>query len=142
MTTMSAKPAEVKRDWWVIDAQDIVLGRVATKAASVLRGKHKPTFTPNQDTGDFVVVINAEAVRATGNKEDQKIYWRHTGYPGGERGVSLRRQRKEHPERIIQHAIKGMLPKGPLGRKMIKKLKVYAGNEHPHTAQQPQAMKV
>ena len=142
MTTKSAAPHEVKRDWFVIDAEDVVLGRLATRAAKYLRGKHKPIFTPHVDTGDFIIVINAEKVRTTGKKESQKTYWHHTLYPGGERGVSLRQQRDQHPERIVQHAVKGMLPKGPLGRKMLKKLKVYTGAEHPHQAQQPQSLKV
>jgi len=142
MTTMSAKPREVRRAWWVIDAEEAVLGRLATQAAAVLRGKHKAIFTPHEDTGDFVVVINADKVKVTGKKETQKNFWHHTLYPGGARGINVSDQRKQHPERIIQHAIKGMLPKGPLGRRMIKKLKVYPGAEHPHQAQQPQALKV
>lgn len=140
--TRCAKPAELKREWFVIDAEDLILGRLATRAAHVLRGKHKATFSPNLDTGDFVVVINAEKVRMSGNKEEQKMYWHHTLYPGGERGIVAKKQRAEHPERIVQHAVKGMLPKGPLGRRMIKKLKVYAGAEHKHTAQQPKPLKV
>lgn len=142
MTTKSAAPREVKRDWFVIDAEDIVLGRLATRAASYLRGKHKPIFTPHVDTGDFIIVINADKIRVTGKKESDKTYWHHTLYPGGARGISVRHQREKHPERIVQHAVKGMLPKGPLGRKMLKKLKVYAGTDHPHQAQQPQSLKV
>jgi large subunit ribosomal protein L13 len=140
MKTVSAKPAEVERDWWIIDAEDLVLGRLATKVATVLRGKHKPIFTPHTDTGDFVVVVNAEKIRVTGKKEEKKVYWHYTGFPGGARSVSLKSQRLENPDRVIAHAVKGMLPKGPLGRKMFKKLKVYGGAEHPHKAQKPQTL--
>ncbi len=142
MKTESAKAEKVERRWWIVDAEDVVLGRMATKVATVLRGKHKAIFTPHVDTGDFVVVVNADKVKLTGGKGEQKIYWRYTGYMGGERSTSLKRQREEHPDRIITHAVKGMLPKGPLGRKMLKKLKVYGGSAHPHAAQKPEALKI
>jgi large subunit ribosomal protein L13 len=142
MKTQAAKPAEVERSWFIVDAEDVVLGRMASRVASVLRGKHKPIFTPNVDTGDFVVVINADKVRVTGNKETQKVYWHYTGFPGGERSVSVEKQRQEHADRIITHAVRGMLPKGPLGRKMLKKLKVYSDNNHPHAAQKPETLKL
>jgi large subunit ribosomal protein L13 len=142
MKTTSAKTSEVQRGWYIVDAQDAVLGRLATQVATVLRGKHKPTYTPHVDGGDFVVVVNAGMVKVTGRKEQQKLYWRHTGYPGGERSITLEKMRAEHPERIIQAAVKGMLPKGPLGSKLIKKLKVYASPEHPHKAQKPETLSV
>ena len=141
MQTKSYSAAEVQRRWYIVDAEDVVLGRLSSRVASILRGKNKPTFTPNADTGDFVVVVNAEKVKVTGNKEETKMYRRYTGYVGGVRSVSVRKQRETHPERIIEHAVKGMLPKGPLGRQLFKKLKVYAGPEHPHKAQQPEALK-
>ena len=137
MKTFSAKPAEVQRDWLLVDATDKSLGRLASEIAVRLRGKHKPIYTPHVDTGDYVVVINAEKVKATGNKELDKTYYRHTGYPGGLKETKLGKLRGEHPERIIEFAVKGMLPKNPLGRQMYRKLKVYAGDEHPHAAQQP-----
>ncbi|TQV80187.1 50S ribosomal protein L13 [Exilibacterium tricleocarpae] len=140
MKTMSAKPASVQRDWYVIDAAGKTLGRMATEIAVRLRGKHKPEYTPHVDTGDYIVVINAEKVRVTGNKASDKIYHRHTGYPGGLKSISFEKLIEKAPERTIQSAVKGMLPKGPLGRAMFKKLKVYAGGEHPHTAQQPQEL--
>ncbi|MGC9348580.1 MAG: 50S ribosomal protein L13 [Anaerolineae bacterium] len=140
--TYVAKPGEVERTWYVVDAADHTLGRLATRIATVLRGKHKPEYTPHEDVGDFVVVVNAEKVRVTGRKLDQKMYYRHTGYPGGIRGISLRRQLEEHPERVIYRAVKGMLPRGPLGRRQLKKLKVYAGPQHPHEAQQPQPLEL
>ncbi len=142
MKTVSTKPHEVRRDWVVIDAENLVLGRLATEVARRLRGKHKPEYTPHVDTGDYVIVINAAKVRATGNKETDKVYYRHTGYPGGIKGTSLGRMRETYPERIIESAVKGMLPKGPLGRDMYRKLRVYPGAEHPHTAQQPQALEL
>lgn len=142
MKTESAKAHAVERAWFIVDAEDVVLGRLASKVASVLRGKHKPIFTPHCDTGDFVVVINAEKVKVTGNKEGQKLYWHYTGFPGGERSISLEKERQRYADRIISHAVKGMLPKGPLGRKMAKKLKVYAGTAHPHSAQKPQALSI
>jgi len=134
------KPHEVRRDWIVIDAQDQVIGRVATEVARRLRGKHKTCYTPHVDTGDFVIVVNAAKVKSTGNKEQDKMYWRHTGYPGGIKSTALGRMRETHPERIIEIAVKGMLPKNPLGRAMFRKLKVYSGAEHPHVAQQPKAL--
>ncbi len=137
MKTYSAKPDTVQRDWYVIDASDKVLGRLASEVATRLRGKHKPEYTPHVDTGDYIVVINAEKVRVTGNKAKGKIYHRHTGYPGGLKSISFEKLIEKAPERTIQNAVKGMLPKGPLGRAMFKKLKVYAGDEHPHSAQQP-----
>ncbi len=137
MKTFSAKPAEVKRDWYVIDASDQVLGRLSTEIARRLRGKHKPEYTPHVDTGDYIIVINAAKVRATGRKETDKVYYRTTGYVGNLKSISLEKLRKTAPERIVQIAVKGMLPKNPLGRAMFRKLKVYAGPEHQHAAQQP-----
>lgn len=138
MKSYIAKPAEVERKWYVIDAEDKTLGKVAAEVASILRGKKKPTYTPHVDTGDYVIVINAEKVRVTGKKEEQKIYKSHSGYPGGLKETTLRELRAKKPEEIIRHAVKGMMPKGKLGRQMFKKLKVYAGPEHPHTAQNPE----
>ncbi|MCC9003424.1 MAG: 50S ribosomal protein L13 [Candidatus Competibacter sp.] len=137
MKTFSAKPAEVKRDWYVIDASDQVLGRLSTEIARRLRGKHKPEYTPHVDTGDYIIVINAAKVRTTGRKETDKVYYHTTGYVGNIKSISLEKLRKTTPERIIQIAVKGMLPKNPLGRAMFRKLKVYAGSEHQHSAQQP-----
>ncbi|MEG1397830.1 MAG: 50S ribosomal protein L13 [Raoultibacter sp.] len=142
MKTYYAKPSEVERAWVLIDAEDQVLGRVATKAAHILKGKHKPTYTPHIDTGDFVVIINADKIRVTGNKLSAKEYFRHSGFPGGLKSETLEEAMAKHPERVIEHAIKGMLPKNTLGRAMGKKLKVYAGAEHPHMAQQPQEIKM
>ena len=142
MKTFSAKPDSVKRDWYVIDASDKVLGRLSTEIARRLRGKHKPEYTPHVDTGDYIIVINAEKVRVTGNKETDKMYHRHTGYIGSLKTTNLEKLRKEHPERIIQHSVKGMLPKNALGRAMYKKLKVYAGDVHQHAAQQPQPLEI
>ncbi len=142
MRTFTAKPAEVQRDWFVIDATDKVLGRVATEVARRLRGKHKPTYTPHVDTGDYIIIINAEKIRVTGNKSTDKIYHRHTGYPGGLKSISFDKLIEKAPERVIKNAVKGMLPKGPLGRAMFRKLKVYAGPEHQHTAQQPQPLEI
>lgn len=142
MKTFSAKPETVQHDWFVIDAADQTLGRLAAGIASRLRGKHKPEFTPHVDTGDYIVVINAEKVRVTGNKAKNKIYHHHTGYPGGLKSISFEKLIDKAPERTIQGAVKGMLPKGPLGNAMFKKLKVYAGTEHPHTAQQPQELNI
>ena len=138
--TFSARPAEVKRDWYVIDAENQVVGRLASQIASVLRGKHKPEFTPHVDTGDFVIVVNADRVRFTGKKESDKVYFSHTGYPGGVKETTPAKVRGRKPEFIIQNAVKGMLPKGPLGRSMLRKLKVYAGPEHPHGAQVPKEL--
>lgn len=137
MKTVSMRDQDVERSWWLIDAENQTLGRLATEVARRLRGKHKAEYTPHVDTGDFIVVVNADKVRVTGNKENGKIYWRHSGYPGGIRGTSVSNMRKTHPERIIEKAVKGMLPRNPLGRAMYRKLKVYAGAEHPHAAQQP-----
>lgn len=138
MKSYIAKPAEVERKWYVIDAEDKTLGKIASEVASILRGKKKPIYTPHVDTGDYVIVINAEKVRVTGKKEEQKIYKSHSGYPGGLKETTLRELRAKKPEEIIRHAVKGMMPKGKLGRQMFKKLKVYAGPEHPHTAQNPE----
>ena len=142
MKTFSAKPDSVKRDWYVIDASDKVLGRLSTEIARRLRGKHKPEYTPHVDTGDYIIVINAEKVRVTGNKETDKLYHHHTGYIGSLKTTNLEKLRKEHPERIIQHSVKGMLPKNALGRAMYKKLRVYAGDVHHHAAQQPRPLEI
>ncbi len=142
MKTFVAKPAEIKRDWYVIDAEGKTLGRMATEIARRLRGKHKPEYTPHADTGDYIVVINAEKVHVTGNKRQDKIYYRHTGYPGGLKQANFDIMINNFPERVVEIAVKGMLPKGPLGRAMYTKLKVYAGAEHPHAAQQPQELKL
>ncbi len=138
--TRFIKPEDANRKWYVIDAKDLVLGRLATKVASVIRGKHKPVFTPNMDTGDFVIVVNADKVKMTGKRELQKTYFSHSGYPGGVRIRTFSEMMTKHPERVIEHAVKGMLPKNRLGRKLIKKLKVYAGEEHPHAAQNPETL--
>ena len=140
--TRSVRPADVERDWFVLDAHEQILGRIATRVATVLRGKHKASFTPHVDGGDFVIVVNARHVKLSGRKLDQKTYWRHSGYPGGIRSVTARRLLETHPERVLEYAVKGMLPKGPLGRKMIRKLKVYADGEHPHAAQKPQPLEI
>ena len=137
MKTFSAKPAEVRRDWYVVDATNKTLGRLSTEIASRLRGKHKPEFTPHVDTGDYIVVVNAEKIRVTGNKLKDKMYHRHTGYIGNLKSTSLEKLLDEHPERAIEYAVKGMMPRGPLGRKMLTKLRVFAGPEHTHAAQQP-----
>jgi len=142
MKTFSAKPAEVKRDWYVIDAEGKTLGRLATEIARRLRGKHKPEFTPHVDTGDYIIVINAEKVGVTGNKETDKMYYRHTGYVGNMKSTSLGKLRQTFPDRIISTAVQGMLPKNPLGRAMFKKLKVYAGPEHNHQSQQPKVLEL
>jgi len=142
MKTFSAKPAEVKRDWFIVDATDKTLGRLATELAHRLRGKHKPEFTPHVDTGDYIVVINAEKIRVTGNKLKNKMYYRHTGYIGNLKSTNLEKLLKEHPERALATAIKGMLPKNSLGRAMFRKLRVYAGPTHDHAAQQPQALEI
>jgi large subunit ribosomal protein L13 len=138
--TYVAKPGEVERKWYVVDATDQTLGRLATQIATILRGKNKPEYTPHEDVGDFVVVVNAEKVHVTGRKMDQKKYYWHTGFPGGIREITLHRQLELHPERVIEHAVKGMLPKGPLGRSQLRKLRVYEGAEHPHLAQQPETL--
>jgi large subunit ribosomal protein L13 len=140
MKTMSTKPGDVVRDWYVVDAAGKTLGRLATEIARRLRGKHKPEYTPHVDTGDYIVVINAEKVHVTGNKARGKMYYRHTGYPGGLRSMSFNKMVDHAPERTIELAVKGMLPKNPLGRAMYSKLKVYAGAKHTHAAQQPQLL--
>lgn len=142
MKTYSAKPSEVRREWLVIDATDKVLGRLATDIARRLRGKHKPEYTPHVDTGDHVVVVNAEKVHVTGRKATDKVYYRHTGYPGGIKSQTFAELRDSYPERIIETAVKGMLPRNPLGRAMFKKLHVYAGPEHKHQAQQPKPLEL
>lgn len=138
-TTYMAKPSEIERKWYVVDAEGQTLGRLASEVASILRGKHKPTFTPHVDTGDHVIVINAEKIQLTGNKLDGKMYYRHSGYFGGLKATSAREMLAKRPERMVELAIKGMLPKNSLGRKQGKKLHVYAGSEHPHEAQKPEA---
>jgi len=140
MKTYSVKAGEIERDWYVVDARDQVLGRLATQIATVLRGKHKPTYSTHLDVGDYVVVVNAERVRLTGRKADQKEYFRHSGYMGGEKMIPFRRMLKRKPEWVIERAVKGMLPKNALGRQMAGKLRVYAGPEHPHEAQGPQPL--
>ncbi len=140
MKTFSAKPAEVTHEWFVLDATDKVLGRVASEVALRLRGKHKAIFTPHVDTGDYIVVIHADKLRVTGNKALDKVYYRHSGYPGGIYGTNFRDMQAKHPGRALEKAVKGMLPKGPLGYAMAKKLKVYAGGEHPHAAQSPKPL--
>ncbi|MEM7330755.1 MAG: 50S ribosomal protein L13 [Chloroflexota bacterium] len=142
MKTFVTKPAEVERKWVIVDAEGQTLGRLATQIAVLLRGKHKPIYSPHVDCGDYVVVINAEKIQVTGRRLDQKQYYRHSGYPGGLRQISLRDQLEKHPTRPVELAVKGMLPKNRLGRKMIKKLKVYAGADHPHEAQQPELYKL
>jgi large subunit ribosomal protein L13 len=142
MNTFSAKPAEVRRDWYVVDATNKTLGRLSTEIAHRLRGKHKPEYTPHVDTGDYIVVVNAEKVRVTGNKLQDKMYHHHTGYVGNLKSIPLQKLLDEHPERVIEKAVKGMLPRGPLGRQMYAKLKVFAGPEHTHAAQQPIPLEV
>ena len=142
MRTFTAKQAEIERGWYVVDARGQTLGRLASKIAPILKGKHKTIYTPHLDCGDFVIVVNAEKVRVTGRKLDQKFYHRYSGYPGGLTSISLRDQLEKHPERVLQAAVRGMLPKNKLGRQMIKKLKIYAGNEHPHQAQQPTPLEI
>lgn len=142
MKTYNVRASEIQKEWWVVDAADQTLGRLASEIARILRGKHKPTFTPHLDTGDFVVVINADKISVTGNKETQKIYRRHSGYPGGMKESNLADVRTKHPDRIIRNAVKGMIPHTSLGRAQMKKLKIYAGSEHPHEAQQPKEFKL
>ena len=142
MKTYTAKPETVKREWFVVDAEGQTLGRLATEIASRLRGKHKPEYTPHVDTGDYIVVINADKVAVTGAKAQDKMYYRHTGYPGGLREINFDDLQVRKPGRVVELAVQGMLPKNPLGRAMFSKLKVYAGAEHPHTAQQPKELKV
>ena len=140
--TFSAKPHEVQHDWFLVDANDKVLGRLAAQIALRLRGKHKPEFTPHVDTGDYIVVVNASRIRVTGDKATGKVYYRHSGYPGGVYETTFAKMQQRFPGRVLQKAVKGMLPKGPLGYAMIKKLKIYPGGEHPHSAQQPKALSV
>ena len=142
MKTFSAKPETVKRDWYVVDANGKTLGRLATEIARRLRGKHKAEYTPHVDTGDYIVVVNAEKVRVTGNKASDKMYYNHSGYIGGLKAISFEKLIDKKPEQVIERAVKGMLPKNPLGRAMFRKLKVYAGTEHKHTAQQPQVLEI
>ena len=140
MKTLSIKKDQVKRDWHIVDASNQKLGRLASNIAQVIRGKHKPLYTPNIDMGDFVVVINADKVVLSGNKEEQKVYWKHSGFPGGQSETSYKMMKEKYPDRIIINAVKGMLPHNRLGRKLLGHLKVYAGNDHPHLSQQPQKM--
>lgn len=142
MKTYSAKPESVQRDWFVVDADGKTLGRLAAEVAHRLRGKHKPEYTPHVDTGDYIVVLNADKIRVSGKKATDKIYYSHSLYPGGLKSISFEKLRDKAPERIIETAVKGMLPKNPLGREMFRKLRVYAGSEHPHTAQQPQVLEI
>lgn len=142
MKTISAREQDVQHDWYVIDAQGQTLGRLATRVATMLRGKHKPIYTPHVDCGDYIIVVNAEKVHATGQKMTQKRYYRHSGYPGGLHSISLRDQLQKFPDRVIEYAVRGMLPKNRLGRQVFKKLKVYAGPNHPHQAQQPQVVEL
>ena len=142
MKTFSAKPETVKRDWYVVEATGLTLGRLATEVASRLRGKHKPEYTPHVDTGDYIVIINAEKIHVTGNKVQDKIYYSHTGFPGGLKSINFEKLNLRAPERIIELAVKGMLPRNPLGRAMYRKMKVYKGAAHPHAAQQPQDLKI
>ncbi len=140
--TYSAKPGDIERTWYVVDASQQVVGRLASRIASILRGKHNPRFTPHVDTGDFVIVVNADQVRLTGKKETMKEYFRYSGYPGGERFTTPEEMRASKPDFIVRNAVRGMMPKGPLGRQMLKKLKVYAGPTHPHAAQQPKELTI
>ncbi len=140
--TYIPKATEIERRWYIVDAEGLTLGRLATQVATIIRGKHKPSFTPHLDVGDYVIVVNAEKVHVTGNKEEQKFYYRHSGYPGGFRSTSLRDQLDKHPERVIETAVKGMLPHTNLGRDQLKKLKVFAGPNHPHVAQQPTPLEI
>ena len=142
MKTVSMRAQDVERSWYVVDAENRTLGRLASAIAHRLRGKHKPEYTPHVDTGDYIIVVNAAKVRVTGKKETGKIYHRHSGYPGGIRSTSLGRLRQTHPERIVEKAVKGMLPRNPLGRAMFRKLRVYAGPDHPHAAQQPHPIEI
>ena len=140
MKTLSIKKDQIEREWYIVDATDKKLGRLASNVAQIIRGKHKPFFTPNLDMGDFVVIINADKIALSGNKADQKEYWRHTGYPGGQKTVSFKAMKEKYPERIISSAVKGMLPHNRLGRKLFSHLKVYSGNSHPHTSQNPKVL--
>lgn len=140
--TYSPTPEDIQREWFVVDAKDKTLGRLATEVAQILRGKHKPIYAPHMDTGDYVIIINCEKIRVTGDKLDSKVYYRHSGYPGGLKSVTLRQQLNRYPERVLHAAVRGMLPKNKLGRQMIKKLKIYAGDKHPHQAQQPKVLDI
>ena len=142
MKTYTAKADEVERSWYVVDAQNKVLGRLAVQIATRLRGKHKPQYTPHVDTGDYIVVVNAAKLRVTGRKAERKVYYRHSGFPGGIKETNFAKLHAARPERVLQKAVKGMLPKGPLGYAMLRKLKVYAGGTHPHTAQQPKSLEI
>lgn len=142
MKTYYAKPSDVQREWLLVDATDMTLGRLASAVAQILRGKNKPTYTPHVDTGDFVVIVNCEKIKVTGAKATDKVYYRYTNYPGGLKSETFQEAMAKHPERVIEHAVKGMLPKGTLGRKMAKKLKVYVGPEHPHQAQNPRKIEL
>ena len=142
MKTLSIKQSEIEKNWWVADAEGQVLGRFASRIAQVLRGKHKVNFTPHMDMGDCVIVINAEKITLTGNKKNSKEYWRHTGYPGGQKVVSYKKMLEENPDRVIINAVKGMLPHNKLGRKLLKHLKVYSGSNHPHEAQKPEKLEI
>jgi large subunit ribosomal protein L13 len=142
LKTYSAKAGEIKRDWWVVDASDQTLGRLSAKLAMILQGKNKPVYTPHMDTGDFVVVVNVDKMRITGRKLDQKVYYRHTGYAGGQKATTMRDMMDRHPERVLTHAVKGMLPKNRLSRAQLKKLKIFSGPEHTHAAQQPRVLEI
>ena len=142
MKTYTVGAKDIERGWYLVNAEGKTLGRLASEIANVLRGKHKPIYTPHLDCGDYVIVINADKVRVTGRKLDQKVYYHHSGYPGGIKSISLRDQLRKHPERVLQAAVRGMLPKNALGRKMMRKLKVYAGDAHPHQAQQPKMLEL
>ena len=142
MKTLSARPQDVEHDWYVVDAENQTLGRLAAGVARRLRGKHKASYTPHVDTGDYIVVVNAEKVRVTGKKQTDKVYYRHSGYPGGIKAARFEEMIEKHPERVIEKAVKGMLPRNPLGRAVFRKLKVYAGAEHPHSAQQPKPLQL
>ncbi|HZM44167.1 MAG TPA: 50S ribosomal protein L13 [Burkholderiales bacterium] len=142
MKTYTAKAGEIRQDWYVVDAAGKVLGRLAAEIARRLRGKHKPEFTPHIDTGDYIVVVNADKLRVTGRKAESKVYYRHTGYPGGIYGTTFAKLHARHPDRVLKLAVKGMLPKGPLGYAMLKKMKIYTGADHPHTAQQPRNLEI
>jgi len=140
LKTYSAKAGEIQRNWWLVDADGLTLGRLSTKLAMLLQGKNKPVYTPHMDTGDFVVVVNADKLNITGRKLDQKRYHRHTGFPGGQKSVLMRDLMNRYPDRVLRHAVQGMLPKNRLGRAQLRKLKIYSGSEHPHGAQQPQVL--
>jgi large subunit ribosomal protein L13 len=140
--TFVTKPGDIEREWWIVDAKGRNLGRLATQIATILRGKHKPIYAPNMDTGDFVIVINCDEIEVTGNRLDDKTYYRHSGYNGGLKAVTMRDQLERHPDRVIQAAVRGMLPKNALGRAMLKKLKIYKGDTHPHAAQKPKVLEL